>query len=200
MITQDYDFIAYIDEAGDPGVKAIQSDTSKGATEWFSVGCAVIKAENELEPIEYIKRVTGLIGTRQRPDIHYKNLKGWQRSLACSELAKEKVRLFAVVSNKRNMQRYRNPRAEAKNLHANNWFYNYCIRILLERVSDWVERRSIRDYREARKVKLVFSRRGGHSYRHVETYTKLLEIQIAKGRALSNSPGATILSVEQQTY
>ncbi|AXH76941.1 MAG: DUF3800 domain-containing protein [Caudoviricetes sp.] len=79
------------------------------------------------------------------------------------------------------MHAYRNKKAEAVSLHPNNWFYNYCIRILIERVSDWVERRSILDFKSPQKLKLVFSKRGGHSYRHVETYTELLSIQAQKG-------------------
>ncbi|WP_159415531.1 DUF3800 domain-containing protein [Ensifer adhaerens] len=193
-----YDYIAYIDEAGDPGVKAIESGDKKGATEWFSVGCAVIAAKNEAEPIEFVRRARDLIGARQRPDIHYKFLKDWQRNRVCAELAKENVRLFAVVSNKRNMENYRNPNAAAKTLHPNNWFYNYCIRILLERVSDWVERRSFLDHKDVRKVKLVFSRRGGHSYRHVQTYAQLLEKQIASGKLFQTkrAPSFSVLSTE----
>ncbi|WP_457586167.1 DUF3800 domain-containing protein [Ensifer canadensis] len=191
-----YGYIAYIDEAGDPGVRAIQSADKKGATEWFSIGCTVIAAKNEAEPIEFIRRARELIGAKQRPDIHYKFLKDWQRNRVCAELAKENVRLFAVVSNKRNMENYRNPRAEAKTLHPNNWFYNYCIRVLLERLSDWVAHRSFVDHKDLQKVKLVFSRRGGHSYRHVETYAQLLEKQIARGNLYqtARSPDFSVLS------
>ena len=91
------------------------------------------------------------------------------------------MRYFVVASNKKNMRQYRNPQAEAVALHKHNWFYNYCIRVALERVSQWCAERSILEFNEPRHVKLVFSRRGGHSYRHVQTYTHLLANQVERG-------------------
>ena len=79
------------------------------------------------------------------------------------------------------MRGYRNPQAEAVSLHPHNWFYNYCIRVALERISEWCATWSIRETGQPKYVKLVFSRRGGHSYRHVDTYTHLLAIQASQG-------------------
>lgn len=181
-MTEPFSFIAYFDEAGDPGIKRVMPLDPVGGTEWFSVGCVVILAENEAQPVEYVRRVRSEFNSFQRPDIHYKNLKPWQRITACSELAKENVRVFALLSNKQSMRGYRNPNAEAVSLHPNDFFYNYCIRILLERVTEYLLIKANKTFGEPRKVKLVFSKRGGHSYRHVETYTKLLEIQKRNGR------------------
>ncbi len=177
-----FSFIAYFDEAGDPGIKRVVPLDPVGGTEWFSVGCVVIQAENETQPVEYIRRVRAKVNSFQRPDIHYKNLKPWQRITACSELAKENVRIFVLVSNKQSMRGYRNPKAEALSQHPNDYFYNYCIRILLERVTEYLHIKSVKTFGEPRKAQLVFSKRGGHSYRHVETYAKLLEIQKRNGR------------------
>ncbi|MBY4608994.1 DUF3800 domain-containing protein [Rhizobium sp. 9T] len=190
-----YDYIAYIDEAGDPGIRRVMPIDNTGGTEWFSVGCAVIKAAREHEAVDYVNRVRGLIRSSQRPDLHYKKLQPWQRLAACTELAKENTRLFAVVSNKQTMRGYRNPNAEAVSLHPNDYFYNYCIRILLERVTEWVERRSIVEFGEPRKMLLVFSKRGGHSYRHVETYAKILRIQKETGKLFQNfrAPRFTVI-------
>lgn len=176
-----YEYIAYIDEAGDPGIKRVVPIDNVGGTEWFSLGCAVIRANREAEPVSYVNRVRALIKSSQRPDIHYKKLQQWQRVAACAELAKENVRLFVLVSNKQSMRGYRNPNAEAVSLHPNAFFYNYCIRILLERVTDWVERKSMMEFGAPRKMLLVFSKRGGHSYRHVETYAKILKLQQERG-------------------
>ncbi len=191
----EFSYIAYFDEAGDPGIKRVVPIDNSGGTEWFCVGCVVVQVENLQLPIEYVRRVRSIVNSFQRPDLHYKNLKPWQRLSACTELAKEKVRVFALISNKQSMRGYRNPAAEALSQHPNDYFYNYCIRILLERVTEWVERRSINDYGEPRKIKLVFSKRGGHSYRHVETYTKLLEIQQRNGRLYQSfrSPKFSVL-------
>lgn len=197
-LVQDYQYIAYIDEAGDPGIKRVQPIDPNGATEWFTLGCAVIRADREAEPIAYVNRVRTIIKSFQRPDIHYKKLQPWQRLAACSELAKETARLFIVASNKQSMRGYKNPNAAAVSLHPNNFFYNYCLRILLERVTEWVERRSIMEFGEPRKMLLTFSERGGHSYRHVETYTELLKIQQANGRLYQDirSPRFSVIDPE----
>lgn len=182
MSIPDHEYIAYFDEAGDPGIKKVVPVDNSGGTEWFTLGCVVIKASRESEPIDFIKRARLRINSTQRPDIHYKNLKPWQRVTVCTEAAKENARFFCLSSNKISMRKYSNPKAAAVSLHPNNFFYNYCIRILLERVTAWVEARSLQDFGVPRKVKLVFSERGGHSYRHVETYTELLRIQQEKSR------------------
>jgi hypothetical protein len=177
----DFEYIAYIDEAGDPSIKRVQPIDPVGGTEWFGLGCVLIKAEKEARSVDYVRRVREAIGGRQSPILHYRHLKPWHRLTACKELATEDVRCFSVISNKRNMRGYRNPKAEGLSLRPNDWFYNYCIRLLLERISDWAERRSIIDHGSPKRIKLVFSKRGGHSYRHVETYAELLSIQIKKG-------------------
>ena len=181
-----YEYIAYIDEAGDPGVRRVAPIDPKGATEWFTLSCVLVSATKEDEPIEFVRRARARIKSIQRPDIHYKNLKPWQRLAVCSELAAESIRIFCVASNKQSMHGYRNRKAEAVSLHPNNYFYNYCIRILLERVTLWVEQRSLADFGEPRKMKIIFSERGGHSYRHVETYTELLELQTKNDRLFQN--------------
>ncbi|WP_113261865.1 DUF3800 domain-containing protein [Agrobacterium cavarae] len=187
MSVPSFDYIAYFDEAGDPGIRRVVPVDPSGGTEWFVLGCVVIKASREKEPIDFIKRARMIIKSRQRPDIHYKNLKAWQRVKVCQEAAKENARFFCLASNKISMRGYKNPAAAATSLHPNNFFYNYCIRILLERVTEWVERRSLIDFGEPRKVKLVFSERGGHSYRHVKTYTEVLRIQEEKGRLFQSA-------------
>jgi hypothetical protein len=52
-------------------------------------------------------------------------------------------------------ERYPSPRG---------WFYNFCARLLIERVSDYCERMSVRIFGEPRTVKLIFSERGGVKY------------------------------------
>jgi hypothetical protein len=137
--------------------------------------------------VDLVRRLKAEINSKQRPDLHFRHLSESKKKHVCEALAKEPVRFFVLASNKKNMRNYRNPAAEAVSLHPNNWFYNYCVRILLERVTDWCERRSLIEFGAPRHVKLVFSKRGGHSYRHVETYTELLSIQSDTGRLYQKS-------------
>lgn len=175
-------FIAYFDEAGDPGIKTVAPIDPNGASEWFSVGCVVVRASNEPNLVSLIQSTKSSIYSTQSPDLHFRNLVEHKKKSVCDALAASPCRMFVVVSNKKNMRRYRNPKAEAVSLHPNNWFYNYCIRIVLERLSEWCANWSIQETGGPKLVKLVFSRRGGHSYRHVETYTHLLAKQSQLGR------------------
>lgn len=195
MSTPEFDYIAYIDEAGDPGIQKVAPIDPNGASEWFTLGCTVVRATNHAVPLEFVRRVRDIIRSTQSASLHYQKLNRERRRLVCDEMAKEPVRLFVVVSNKKNMRQYRNRKAEAFSMHPKNWFYNYCIRILLERLTAWVDHRSVQDWGEPRNVKLVFSQRGGHSYRHVQTYTELLKLQIERGTLYqtTRAPVATVM-------
>ena len=175
-------FIAYFDEAGDPGIKTVAPIDPNGASEWFTVGCAVIRASREHELVPLIQTIKKSVFSTQSPDLHFRNLVEHKKLPVCQALAAENLRFFVVASNKKNMRGYRNPQAEAVSFHKHNYFYNYCIRVLLERVSQWCARRSISETGEPGHIKLVFSKRGGHSYRHVETYIHLLAKQSESGR------------------
>lgn len=175
-------FIAYFDEAGDPGVSKVFPIDPNGASEWFTVGCTVVRASNEPNLVPLVQSIKSSVYSTQSPDLHFRNLVEHKKKPVCEAIADAKLRLFVVVSNKKNMRGYRNPQAEALSLHKHNWFYNYCIRVLIERLSEWCAYMSIKETGQPRHVKLVFSRRGGHSYRHVETYIHLLANQAKAGQ------------------
>ena len=98
-------------------------------------------------------------------------------------MAELPARFFVLASNKKNMRGYRNPRAEAGGgyLQSSLMFYNFCIRLLLERVTDYCERRSIREFGSVKKVRVVFSQRGGLSYGQTAAYAELLRMQARAG-------------------
>ncbi|QDY99490.1 DUF3800 domain-containing protein [Nitratireductor mangrovi] len=175
-------FVAYFDEAGDPGIKTVAPIDPNGASEWFTLGCAVVRAANEPNLVDLVRDIKASIFSTQSPDLHYRNLKEHKKKAVCEAFAAEPMRFFVVVSHKPNMRRYRNPAAEKLSVHPNDYFYNYCIRVALERISDWCAARSINETGEPKHVKLVFSRRGGHSYRHIQTYIHLLANQVRDGR------------------
>lgn len=174
-------FIAYFDEAGDPGIKTVAPVDPKGASEWFTVGCTVIRAVNEPKLVPLVREIKRSINSLQSPDLHFRTLSEHKKLPVCQSLAGQEMRFFVMASHKQNMRRYRNPRAEAVSMHPNDWFYNFCIRVVLERLTEWCADRSIRETGRPHHVKLVFSKRGGHSYRHVETYVHLLMKQIENG-------------------
>jgi len=60
-------------------------------------------------------------------------------------------------------------------------FYNWCLRLLFERVTAWCDRRAAKDDLPSKTVKVVFSERGGHDYHHLRAYFDLLDQQSRSG-------------------
>ena len=172
-----YDYIVYIDEAGDTGLKRVQPRDPDGASEWMCMGALIIKANFEPHLVPWVSRMRENLQIRNRPDIHFRELRNERNKIrACEMLATFPATGFVVCSNKQNMRQYRNEAAEAK-YPTKQWFYNFCIRVLLERVSHYIASIAMDQFGEKRFARIIFSERGGHSYRHTETYTELLTIQ-----------------------
>lgn len=177
---QDYGYIAYIDEAGDPGLRKVRPLDNDGASEWLVLSAVVMKAEREPHVVEWVNTIIRNLGVRQRRDLHYRTLSPTRKLAACAEIATLPVRGFAICSNKKNMRGYSNPRAEK--IPSQQWFYNWCVRLLLERVTAFCEARTMQDHGARRKVKIEFSQRGGHRYSQTAAYQYYLRQQQAGGR------------------
>jgi Protein of unknown function (DUF3800) len=174
-----YYYIAYIDEAGDPGIERVRPIDDPGASEWLVIGAVLIEASNEAKPVEWVRSILDAMGAKRRPALHFRDLHEWQKPLACQGLAKLPVNLFVMASNKKNMRGYRNERAAAKGnpLISKQVFYNFCLRLMLERVTDCCFRHSMRTYGAPRHVKIFYSKRGGHNYAHTHVYNEVLKNQ-----------------------
>lgn len=90
------------------------------------------------------------------------------------------------MSHKPNMQGYRNEAAERLFTSPRGWFYNWCIRLLLERVTDFAEREMLSRFGEVRPIKLVFSERGGVAYDWLCDYIEVLMHQSRKESLVLN--------------
>lgn len=168
----DYGYVAYIDESGDPGLKTVRPIDPLGSSEWMMVAAVVIAAEREPEVPGWAADIMAAMNSRQMQDLHFARLNSWQKLAACKKVAGLRVRCFVVASNKQNMRNWKNPFAEQ--IPSDNWFYCWMTRILLERVTHWVELRSKKDYGKTKRVKLVFSERGGLSYSQMNAYFQWL--------------------------
>jgi hypothetical protein len=179
MSSVPYSYIAYIDESGDPGVERVKPLDTNGSSEWFILSAVVIGEPNEKNVAPWRNGI--LRETRsQRKDLHFTNLKPWNKRIACAELAKLPVRCFVVCSNKKNMRGYTNPFAEK--YPAPNWFYAWLSRLLLERVTHFVHDKSIEQHREIRKVRLEFASRGGLNRFGLISYFNWLKLQTEGGK------------------
>jgi hypothetical protein len=163
-------YIAYIDESGDDGLRH-----AAGSLEWFVLAAVVIRADREGEILKETRRIRSRLSRVIRPEIHFRFLREENKILVCNEIAGLNVRAFVVISNKKNMLGYYNPRASA--IWSRNYFYCWMVRLLLERVTAFCENRSPKDFNAIRSVKIVFSHRGGFSYAQFRAYLHKLREQ-----------------------
>lgn len=119
---------------------------------------------------------------QQRQTLHYRNLSQSNRHRVCRMLSTKHVRLFTIASHKTNMRGRRNPRIGSA--MQRDEFYNWCLRLLLERVTSWCTHRAKIDRMEDRTARIVFSERGGHDYHHLKAYLALLEAQATTGHGV----------------
>lgn len=173
---EDYDYIAYVDEAGDPGLRKVRPIDADGSSEWLILSAVVMKAKREAELDDWLLETKKAIAVDIRGALHFRKLSPTRRLAVATRLAGYPVRAFAICSNKKNMRGWRNVRAEK--IPSQEWFYNWCLRLLLERLTGFCEfRRHIDLEGRGCKIKVEFSRRGGHRYSQTRAYTLYLRHQ-----------------------
>lgn len=177
--TEPYEYVVYIDEAGDDGLKAVRPIDKVGGTEWLCIGAILVRANNESKVVDWVKDIRADINANQGPVLHYRNLSPTKKRRACELLAEKELVCFAVCCNKKNMRQHKNERAAARG--GKQWFYNFCVRLLMERVTELCLADSVKRYKKPRNIKVLFSERGGHSYGQTKAYWELLKRQSIAG-------------------
>lgn len=170
--TKPVSFIAYIDEAGDDGIRKVSPIDPMGSSEWFVLAAVVVGAHREAEVLPWVKAIVSNLKQHQRKDIHYRNLSQHKRVMVCELISDLPIRCFVAISNKKNMRGYRNLRAEK--IPSKNWFYCWMLRLLLERVTDFCERKAAIATPPNGILKIEFSKRGGLSYSQFKAYLAYL--------------------------
>src|SRR5205823_6606343 len=124
------------------------------------------------------REIIGQFTNHRRPDIHFSSLLPIKKAIACRAIATKPCRFFVIMSNKKNIEGYRNP-----NLDDNNkaWIYWFLARLLLERVTEFCEALVPDEDRGAVKLRIVFSRRGGLRYIDFVNYMRKLQRQSRAG-------------------
>ncbi len=176
--TPPYHYVAYIDEAGDPGLSKIKPLDSPGSSEWIMSSAVVIGAPNETNVPQWRDDLLKQVQSK-RNHLHFTDLQPWHKTTVCYQISKLPVRCFVICSNKKNMRGYRNPFAER--YPSPNWFYAWLTRLLLERVTYFVREKSLEQHREIKKVRLEFSERGGLTYASLNTYFEWLKMKSSGG-------------------
>ncbi len=136
-----------------------------------------MRTENSLKTVQWVRDIKSGFKNSQRPDLHFYDLSQIQKLSVCKQLADLPLRCFVTISNKKNMRGYKNDRAEQ--VRSNNPFYNWMLRLLLERVTNYCARRTFKDYNEVRKLRIELAATGGFSIPQMQAYMSYIKNQSA---------------------
>ena len=176
----DSSFVAYIDESGDDGLTA-------KSTEWFVLSALVVsKADDAATLKAIIDPIRISLNRPLKAPLHFKDIKHHQRIPYIAQIAAARVRAINVLVHKPSL-------LEPETFGKEHRLYHYAVRLLMERVS-WLCRDAKRKVGDG-SVELVFSNRGGMSYKAISEYLDSLianaglniggqpvyDIRIAKG-------------------
>jgi hypothetical protein len=165
-------YVVYIDESGDTGLHNVKPNNPTGATEWLVLSAFLVKIADDSKMVSWVRDAQADFTSKRRA-LHYNKLLPFKKTLVCAALAKKEACCFAVLSNKPNIENYKN-----KNLGSEKaWLYWWMTRLLLERVTEYCERHTPEKQRGIDKLRIVFSRRGGLTYEDFKAYLDLLHYQ-----------------------
>jgi hypothetical protein len=173
-------YIAYIDEAGDDGLKP-KNPSERKSSDWMVISAVLIKANREDQVVPWTKDIIKSIGQHQLTNLHFRTLKDDKKLLVCEALSCLPIRTFSVLSHKRNMIGYRNIRAERAKVNRTAWFYCWMLRLLMEKITTYCGRRSIKDYKDHRAIRIELSDRGGVKLSDVIDYLHYIKDQSNMG-------------------
>jgi hypothetical protein len=74
-------YAAFIDEAGDTGLKNVRPIDPDGATEWLCLGAVLIRTKYEPEVSDWVRTILSKAGCN-RTDLHYRRLSAPQKRIA----------------------------------------------------------------------------------------------------------------------
>lgn len=171
----EYEYLAYIDESGETGLRNVLGVDLQGSSEWFILSLLLVPRSEEANIAEWVRDMIERTGSRQLPDLHFAKLPDPYKATVTRALAEKHVRSFVICSNKKNMRRYRNVRAER--MGVKDWYYCWITRVALERASHFVWRRSMQKYGCPKRMKIIFSERGGLRVGQIGAYYQWIKQQ-----------------------
>ena len=163
----DYSYIAYIDESGDPGCGGPfrTKSTEGGQSNFLTLAAYIVRAEYDKQLVKLRDDIRDEIKPKaKRRDLHFQKLKHEQKIRYCQHLATQRTRIVSVIVNKAHLSKRE---AFSKNTKQLYW---YACRLLVERISWLCD--DAREGPDQRRVKLIFSDRGGTPCGEFREYLK----------------------------
>lgn len=186
----------FIDEAGDPGVRdGLQFSASRH--EWLCVSACIVRSTRDAELVDWVKEMRGAANSRQSGALHYHRITPERRAGVCACLATKPIKGLVLASHKTNMREYINPRIGK--MLAGGTFYNWCLRLLLERVTAWCEAWQKEHLGQVEPVEIMFARRG-HDYEHFFAYVDRLRMQAETGTLFLKGPGLNHILLDRTAW
>lgn len=167
-----HNYTLFIDEAGDDKAERLKPAVKNGNSEWLCLGGYLVRSENEADLTRRRDKLVVSIGGRAGQTLHFRKYKAQNKEKICAGLARFPARAFVVCSYKQTMVGHSNARAAAAGSASSNrqYLYNFVVRLLLERVTEFVEE----DARENKignpRIKVVLASRRGHHFGHFKAY------------------------------
>lgn len=186
----------YIDEAGDPGVRDGLAYRST-RHEWLCISAVVTRSNRDREIVDWVKGLRERASSTQSASLHYHKVKADRRVSVCNGLAKHPCRAFVLASHKSNLREYSNPRIGA--MMDGGTFYNWCLRLLLERVTSWAETWQKDEITGLEPLRIVFAQRG-HNWDHFFSYVDLLRMQKQAGTLFLKGPGLAVELLDRKHW
>lgn len=186
----------FIDEAGDPGVRdGLRFVGSRH--EWLCVSAVVMRTENAPLAVDWIKACRQVANSRQAGALHYHKIHQDRREAVCASLGGRPCRIFTMASHKTNLREYVNPRLQQ--MMDGGKFYNWCLRLLLERVTAWVAIWHEMQQLPLEPMNVLFATRG-HDWEHFFAYVDRLEMQRKTGTLYLKGPGLNPLLLDRRHW
>ncbi|WP_273249977.1 DUF3800 domain-containing protein [Sediminimonas qiaohouensis] len=176
-----YQYVLFIDEAGDDKAENLKPHTPNGNSEWLCLGGYVVRAEVEPELEARRDALLREIGGKDGGVLHYRKYKPRNRIKICKTISTFPARAFVVCSFKQTMVGHANPRAATVGTDPRQILYNFVIRLLLERVTEFVQTDATEKGHSEPILKIVMASRKGHHFGHFKDYVKKLLKQAKDG-------------------
>jgi hypothetical protein len=163
-----HNFVAYIDESGDDGLKKIREPgKSGGASAWLTISACLFRQTHTLDAVTWRDEISAALPEKKSRILHFVDLNHNQKVVVAQIISKKPLRALSVLAAKKPIP---------ENIYKEkNQLYFYMTRYLIERLS-WL----CRDLRPKvpegdGRVAVTFSRRGGMSYDDFRTYLRRLK-------------------------
>lgn len=173
------DYIIYIDEAGDAAIDQQNSQLNGKHTEWLCMGGYLVTKDHDNNLRSVCDELAELIGGQTGQTLHFRNYSNKNKLKICEALGTKTARAFIVCSYKDTLRNYDNPKASRAGTVTSDrdYVYNYLVRILLERVTEFVQLDAFEKKIKNPKLKIVLSYRKGHNFNHLKQYIRQIARQ-----------------------